>query len=119
MKKQHRIKKRRDFIFVSKSGFFCRTRSFVVQGAIQPSISCWRCGLTASKRVGNAVERNLCKRRIRSAIDIVFSETSIPVCDYVFIANRFTSSASWNDLLEDLRFSVNFLNRKMISVLGQ
>jgi ribonuclease P protein component len=112
LKKQIRIKKRRDFVKISKSGFYFRSNTVVVQCCSNGMPTC-RVGFTASKRVGNAVVRNRCKRRMRSAADIVLSKDGVAGMDYVVIAKSSVFNTDWSNLLGDISYAVNFLNNKV------
>jgi ribonuclease P protein component len=61
--KAARIRRRREFLSIGRTGERRRTESFVV--LLQPGIGCARLGVTVSRKVGGAVVRNLVKRRIR------------------------------------------------------
>ncbi|MDR0968014.1 MAG: ribonuclease P protein component [Holosporaceae bacterium] len=112
MKKEFRIKKRRDFVKVSKSGFYFRTSSLVVCCGLN-GLETYRVGFTASKRVGNAVVRNRCKRRMRAAADIVFDEAGLAGVDYVMIAKKSAFNVKWDVLLKETASAARFLNDKI------
>jgi ribonuclease P protein component len=59
-------------------------------------------GLTASKKVGNAVARNRAKRRLRAAMKALLPVHGRPGFDYVAVARTATVSAPWPALLDDL-----------------
>jgi ribonuclease P protein component len=59
-------------------------------------------GLTASKKVGNAVARNRAKRRLRAAMMALLPVHGQVGWDYVAVARTATVSASWPALLDDL-----------------
>jgi|SRR5690625_3623961 len=65
-----------------------------------------RVGFTASRKVGNAVERNRARRRLRAAVDQLFPAAAQPGWDYVLVARRGTLQRPWLDLLEDLRLAL-------------
>jgi ribonuclease P protein component len=47
-----------------------------------------RFGLTITKKVGNAVERNRIRRRLREAIRTACRDDMVPGFDYVIVARR-------------------------------
>ena len=79
-----RLKKRRDFLRVGKSGKKFVSAAFVLQwGPGEDGLA--RVGFTASKKVGNAVMRNRAKRRMRAVV-VACDDCFKPGVDYVLIA---------------------------------
>ena len=72
-----KIKKSHEFSSVFKTGKYLKLSSLVVQYKRQPikDDNCSsRYGIVISKKVGNAVQRNFIKRRLRAVLnDIKFS----------------------------------------------
>ena len=62
-----------------------------------------RLGFTCSKKVGNAVERNRARRRLKAAAMMVAPELGAPGCDYVLIGRRATIDYPFGQLCEDMR----------------
>jgi ribonuclease P protein component len=63
-----------------------------------------RAGFTCSKKVGNAVERNRAKRRLREVARAVLPESGQAGWDYVLIGKPGdTAARPYADLLDDLR----------------
>jgi ribonuclease P protein component len=62
-----------------------------------------RYGLTASKKVGNAVVRNRARRRLRAAMLELLPIHAASGNDYVAVARTATVSADWPALLDDLK----------------
>ena len=62
-----------------------------------------RVGITASKKLGNSVNRNFVKRRIRSLVQKVFSKTYVSVKDYVIVAKKGILSERFDSLHEELK----------------
>jgi ribonuclease P protein component len=73
-----------------------------------------RFGLTVSRKVGNAVERNRVKRRLRAALRALAAASpgkagaplGKPRFDYVVVARREAMAAPFESLLDDLRHGV-------------
>jgi ribonuclease P protein component len=60
-------------------------------------------GFTATRKVGGAVQRNRCKRRLREAARLLLPELGRPGFDYVFIARQGTAERPWPRLLDDVK----------------
>lgn len=61
-----------------------------------------RFGLTASRRVGNAVTRNRARRRLRALAREVIASRAKPGYDYVLIARQATPQRPYSRLRGDL-----------------
>lgn len=59
-------------------------------------------GLTATKKIGNAVTRNRARRRLREAARQMLREHGLAGVDYVLVARQQTPDAPWGALLDDL-----------------
>ena len=108
LKKAYIIRKHDDFVRVSIGGVFVRTDFFILQARINARFSHYRVGVTASKKVGNAVVRNRCKRRLRALADLSIQDKAKNI-DYVFIAKSGLNMADWSLLL----ISANSAMRKI------
>jgi ribonuclease P protein component len=62
-----------------------------------------RIGFTVSRKVGNAVERNRAKRRLRAAAREVLPMHAQPGLDYVIVGRRQTLDRPYAALVGDLR----------------
>ncbi len=99
------LKVRREFLHVAKGASVARP-GVVVQARrsnAANSASAPRAGFTASRKVGNAVVRNRCKRRLRAAVQELLLLYGQPGWDYVFIARAGTVRRRWQALLDDVR----------------
>ncbi len=96
-----KITKRSDFVKASK-GQYIKTSALFLQKVKRDDKKNPRYGVTASKKIGNAVKRNKAKRRIRHAIKEVLPKYGKSGYDYVVIATIKTNKVSWNTVLNDL-----------------
>jgi ribonuclease P protein component len=62
-----------------------------------------RVGFTVSKKVGNSVERNRARRRLKAAASEVLPDLARPGIDLVVIGRRETLQRPYSLLLQDLR----------------
>lgn len=70
-----------------------------------------RAGFTASRKVGNAVQRNRAKRRLKEAVRSLITEYGLPGHDYVFIARQQTAARPWTGLLDDVKSALVSLSK--------
>jgi len=61
-----------------------------------------RYGITASKRVGNAVVRNRVRRRLRALAEALLPLHGRPGCDYVLVGRAATAGRPHPALVDDL-----------------
>ncbi|MFZ5791526.1 MAG: ribonuclease P protein component [Pseudomonadota bacterium] len=117
-----RLKRRQEFLAVAASG-----RKFVAPGLILQACRHaakderradegeagealdLRVGFTASRKVGNAVERNRARRRLKAASEAVLREHGTPGYDYVVVARAGTLTRDYADLLADLAAGLKHL----------
>lgn len=98
-----RLKQRRDFLYVA-GGRKGHSGLFTVQARSQAEPSGGpRVGLTVTKKVGNAVERNRIKRRLREALRVGPLAGLLPTYDYVIVARRPLLSVDFADIGSGLR----------------
>ncbi len=105
-----RLKRRRDFLKVAGSGDKRVTAGLVLQRRNRSpgergvdGDSTIRVGFTASRRVGNAVQRNRARRRLKALAGEVLPELGRPGYDYVLIARATTVTRPFAALTQDLR----------------
>ncbi|MBL4852861.1 MAG: ribonuclease P protein component [Robiginitomaculum sp.] len=97
-----KLKKRSEFLYV-RNGRYQARPAVVVQMRENPKHSeNMRVGFTATKKIGNAVIRNRCKRRLRELARAFLPIHGKPGFDYVFIARAKTADAKWENLRQDV-----------------
>jgi ribonuclease P protein component len=101
------LPRRADFLRVAATRRRCVTPGLILQVAPLPQSESvngpLRVGYTASKKVGNAIARNRCKRRLREAVRKVMPAHAREGLDYVLIAREETAARPFDELLADLR----------------
>ena len=97
---------------MSASGLSYRADFFVALAGLN-KVDEWRVGFTASKKVGNAVIRNRCKRRMRAMARQLLPSLGLAGTDYVFIAKKSLVSAKWNEIVEQSAKALAHLNKKI------
>lgn len=96
------LRKREEFLSVAASGKRWVAPGFILQiGAAHPPSSLIKYGLTASRKVGNAVVRNRARRRLRALAAQVLPHAA-PEHDYVLIARATTPNTPFDNLRQDL-----------------
>ncbi len=71
-----------------------------------------RIGYTVSKKIGNAVARNLAKRRLREAARVLLLSLAKNHYDYVIIAKKEINEASYAQIEKDLQFCLKRIGNK-------
>lgn len=95
-----KITKRSDYLRASKSKYF-RSNSFIIQFYNRADDLEPRYGITATKKIGNAIKRNKAKRRIRNLVKDLLPKYGKNGYDYVFIAKENLINEDWEVLKEE------------------
>ena len=106
-------KKRREFLFVAK-GTFVRAEGLLLQARQRDDEETFlRVGFTCSKKVGNAVDRNRAKRRLREVARHMLSLHGRLGWDYVLIGKaEKTVERPFDELCKDLKKSLCTIHEK-------
>jgi ribonuclease P protein component len=86
-----KIKKSHEFSSVFKTGKYLKISSLVIQykrNSFKDANYSSRYGIVVSKKVGNAVQRNFIKRRIRALLNNISFSFEKKSVDYVFVARK-------------------------------
>ena len=78
-----------------------------------PAHSTIRVGFTATKKIGNAVTRNLAKRRLRQIARNLLPRLGQAGYDYVFIARDTTTKRNFERLLQDAEKALKALTKSV------
>ena len=95
-----RLKRRAEYIEVKKEGRLVKTPHFIVyvRARSEPPS---RLGVTASRRVGNAVARNRTKRLVREFFR-KFTPTLLYYCDFSIIAKPGAARLDFSQVRDEL-----------------
>lgn len=97
-----KLTKRSEFLFV-RQGARATRGTVMAEARRRADDGLIRLGLTASKKVGGAVQRNRARRRLREAARQLLPEFGLAGVDYVLVARQQTPVAPWPALLDDVR----------------
>jgi ribonuclease P protein component len=104
------IPSRVGFLAARSKGKKALAIGLVIQAVTRDSDD-WRIGLTATKKIGNAVTRNRARRRMRALARDHLSPLAKNGIDYVLIARHDTATANWQDMAKGLQKAIGYLHR--------
>lgn len=111
-----RLKRRSEFLRTAAAGLKWVTPGVIVQARRRDEAGKNgggpRVGYTVSKKVGNAVQRNRARRRLRAAAGDVLTARGESDFDYVLIGRKTTLDRPFDALIGDLNEAVAGLDRK-------
>lgn len=107
LKKHDKITKRPDYLRIGREGARLRTRNFIVLYS-KNSSGHSRLGITATKKIGNAVKRNRIKRLIREFFRLNRNRFKAST-DFIFIAGKGSIHLGYKDVRDEL---LSALSRK-------
>lgn len=100
------LKTRADFLRAAR-GAKWGTKGLFLQGYNRKDDAPARVGFTCSKKVGNAVQRNRAKRRMREVTRFVLKDHARPGWDYVLIGKaEVTATRAFESLVKDLIYAL-------------
>ena len=104
------IPSRAGFLAARSKGAKALARGLVIQ-AVNRGAGDWRIGLTATKKIGNAVTRNRARRRMRALARDHLAPLAKNGIDYVLIARHDTATANWQNMANGLQKAIRYLHR--------
>ena len=96
-----RLRQRREFL-AAATGAKAPATGFVLQALDRREDGPVRVGFTVSKKVGNAVERNRVRRRLREVVRLATPRRMQPGHDYVLVGRRAALDLPFERMIEDL-----------------
>jgi ribonuclease P protein component len=96
-----RLKRRTDFR-AAASGMRAPGSAFVLQALRRADAGEVRVGFTVTRQVGNAVERNRVRRRLRELVRLATAGSLQQGHDYVLIGRRGALSLPFGDIMREL-----------------
>jgi len=105
------IKNRKDFLKISNQGLSSPQCGLVLQTSINNENNGVRIGITATKKIGNAVIRNRCKRKLKNLANEVLHNYAQKNNDYVLIARNSTYDRGMSLLKKDLIKALKEVNK--------
>jgi ribonuclease P protein component len=95
-----RLRQRADFV-AAATGAKAPTAAFVLQARKRGDSGPIRVGFTVTKKVGNAVERNRVRRRLKAVVSRSATGRMRPGHDYVLVGRRAALELPFDRLVEE------------------
>lgn len=105
MKKLYIVKNSRNFEKIIKTGRFIKNKYYVVY-YIKNNLPYNRYGISVGKKIGNAVERNKYKRRLRTIIDNS-KKDYVNTKDYIIILREHAKQKDYQSLETEFKSLLN------------
>lgn len=106
-----RLRKRADFLDAA-TGPRAPAAAFVLQTRVRTDTGPPRVGFTVSKKVGNAVERNRVRRRLREVVRLSDASRLRAGNDYVLVGRRAALGAPFARLIEDFSHALERVHQQ-------
>jgi ribonuclease P protein component len=106
-----RLRRRSDFR-AAAHGTRASARAFVLQARPRAEDGAIRIGFTVSRQVGNAVERNRVRRRLREIVRLSAAAGLRPGHDYVLIGRRAALTAPFGEMMQELDAALGKLHAR-------
>ena len=105
MRNYGKLKINNDFTRLYRSGKSVKSRSAVIL-VKHNRLGTTRIGFSVSKKIGNAVTRNRCRRRLKEAV-FTYNDRIINGFDIVFVARHTDNELPFGELCKDIGYLLN------------
>lgn len=113
-----RLRQRADFLAAAASGIKAPATAFVLQVRKRSDDGPARVGFTVSKKVGNAVERNRVRRRLREIVRLSVAGRIRTGHDYVVIGRRAALDLPFARMKQDFEGALRRVHAERKAVSG-
>lgn len=111
-----RMRHRKDFVITNEEGNRFVTPAFIFQAYTRPECNRYqnqiRFGLTATRKIGGAVQRNRARRRLRALAMEYLMRQAQPRTDYVLIARAEVLTHPFETMVSDLMRAMKFMRMR-------
>lgn len=111
MKKENRLKKRKEFAYIFKNGERISSASLVLVYT-KSKLKQYKVGFSCSKKVGKAVARNKVKRRLKHIVQANRNKL-VHGTNYVFIAKQNSAETDFESLTKQVQFLLDRASSKL------
>lgn len=111
MRKLYVVKKQQDFDRIIKKGQIKKNNSYVIYYD-KNDFPYDRFGISVGKRIGNAVNRNKYKRKLRAIIDN-YKKHYVNSQDYIIILRESAKNKDYHELEKNFLFLMNSIRKDM------
>jgi len=101
MKKEYRIKKNSEIDAIFKKKIYKSNSYYAIYQSSDPLMSHFRFAVSIGKKYGNAVNRNLSKRRIRMIVTELSNKLKSDVC-FVIVIKPKSKDLTYSDMKKNL-----------------
>jgi ribonuclease P protein component len=102
MKKNYRLKTKKEIDLVFKQRKTTKNEFFTVQYKHTPGQLHFRYGISIGRKYGNAVSRNLIKRRIRMVV-LEHKQAFLPEMQFIIVVSPKASALNYQDIKTNLK----------------
>jgi ribonuclease P protein component len=105
------FRRRAEFLRLAARGRKLSRPGFLMQALVQPDEAPVRVGYTATKKIGNAVQRNRARRRMREAVRLTFAARPVCGAELVLVCRKETATLPFATLCASLESALTELRK--------